>query len=204
MMLEIWVFWAESVSFKPGAEWKPWKTEAGKLLSCSYLDRKGKQHTWAWWCYHMEALSVSLALYVGNPSMTGGFHSQRASSTELWCFLWCAPKHLNKQVNKYWSRWWFQTPWWSCDVIVMQFLPTIIQVGCKIYFIVRPFSLTDCWKNVAPALETELLCHVQNFVCITVRIWMRPKQNFHPIWLMNEILLVKSAPPKKYSRFILN
>ena len=46
----------------------------------------------AWWGHDIETLSALLALCVGNPPVTGGFPSQRASNVELWYFLCCYPE----------------------------------------------------------------------------------------------------------------
>ena len=40
----------------------------------------------AWWRHHMATLSLLLTLCEGNPPVTGGFPSERASSTKLWFF----------------------------------------------------------------------------------------------------------------------
>ena len=54
----------------------------------------------SWWCHNMVMLSALLALCEGNPSVTGGCSSQRASDKELSCYPWCLPnKLLNKQSN---------------------------------------------------------------------------------------------------------
>ena len=37
----------------------------------------------------METLSALIALYEGNPNVTGVFPSQSASNVKLWCFAWC-------------------------------------------------------------------------------------------------------------------
>ena len=42
----------------------------------------------AWWSHGMGMLSVLLALCVGNPPVTSGIPSQRASDAELLCFAW--------------------------------------------------------------------------------------------------------------------
>ena len=44
---------------------------------------------WSQWRHSMGTLSNLLALCEGNPPMTGGFPSQGASNTQLWCFLCC-------------------------------------------------------------------------------------------------------------------
>ena len=51
-----------------------------------------------WWCHDMETLSVLLALYKGNPPITGGFPSQRASDRDLWCSLLCWISWINSRV----------------------------------------------------------------------------------------------------------
>ena len=47
------------------------------------------------WHHQMETL---LALYEGNPLVTGGFPSQKPSDAELWCFF---DLHLNKWLSKH-------------------------------------------------------------------------------------------------------
>ena len=42
-------------------------------------------HYSPFWCYDMLRVSVLLALYEGNPTMTVGLPSQRTSDAELWC-----------------------------------------------------------------------------------------------------------------------
>ena len=54
----------------------------------------------------METVSALLDLCEGNPTVTGGFPSQRASNVELWCFLWCqsaqtAEQTVNRQGNQH-------------------------------------------------------------------------------------------------------
>ena len=51
-----------------------------------------------WWCHDMETLSVLLALYKGNPPITGGFPSQRASDRNIWCSLLCWISWINSRV----------------------------------------------------------------------------------------------------------
>ena len=47
----------------------------------------------SWWHHQTETLSSALlALCEGNPPVTGGFPSPKASDAELWCFLWYAPE----------------------------------------------------------------------------------------------------------------
>ena len=58
----------------------------------------------------IETFSALQALWAGNSPVTGEFPAQRASDTELWCFLWSAPE---------WG-WWSETPlhplWRHCNV----------------------------------------------------------------------------------------
>ena len=42
-----------------------------------------------WWHHDMEMLPSLLALCEGNPPVSGGYPSQRASNAELWYFLSC-------------------------------------------------------------------------------------------------------------------
>ena len=52
-------------------------------------------------------------LYWVKALVTNGFPSQRASTVELWCFLWW---YLNKLLNKQLSSWWFHVLWCFCHV----------------------------------------------------------------------------------------
>ena len=52
----------------------------------------------------------------GSSTVTGWFPSQRASYVEDWrFFIWCMPERL----DKHWSWRQFETPWRSCDDIVI-------------------------------------------------------------------------------------
>ena len=45
-----------------------------------------------------KPFSALLALCVGNPPVTGGFPTQRASDAELWCLPWSAPEQTVEQT----------------------------------------------------------------------------------------------------------
>ena len=59
-----------------------------------------------WWCHEMETVSTSLAICEGNPLVTGGFSSQKASNTGFGVFF---DVSLNKRLNTQSSRRWFKT-----------------------------------------------------------------------------------------------
>ena len=59
------------------------------------------------WCYKMETFSALLALCEGNPSGTGGFHSQRPAIRDFDVFF---DLRLSKGLNKQSTRRWFETP----------------------------------------------------------------------------------------------
>ena len=50
----------------------------------------------SWWRHDMGTLSPFLTIFVGNPPMTGGFLSQRASNEVIWCFV---VLHVTKTVE---------------------------------------------------------------------------------------------------------
>ena len=54
-----------------------------------YCTRMHADNLESWWSYDMEMLSTLLALCEGNPPVTSGFPSQRASNEKLWCFICC-------------------------------------------------------------------------------------------------------------------
>ena len=51
-------------------------------------------------CHDMETLSALLALCEGNPLVTIGFHSQRASNANLWCFFNVDLNKLEQTVER--------------------------------------------------------------------------------------------------------
>ena len=68
---------------------KTWITDSSVALSDSLT----------WWQHDMEMHSTLLALCEGNPSVTDGFPSQRASNAELWCFLCCHSEQAEQTVK---------------------------------------------------------------------------------------------------------
>ena len=65
----------------------------------------------AWWRHEVETLSELLALWEGNPPVTGGFPLQRAFDVFF-------DVSLNGTVNRQSCRW-IETPWRSRDVTIM-------------------------------------------------------------------------------------
>ena len=53
-----------------------------------------------WWRHVIGTLYTFLALCEGNPPVTGGFPSQRASNVELLCLVWCHPEQAIKQTSE--------------------------------------------------------------------------------------------------------
>ena len=69
----------------------------------------------------METLSASLALCNGNLPVTGGFSSQRVSSSELWCFRCCELERAIEQT--------IATPViWDTITFIMTSLPWCVCV----------------------------------------------------------------------------
>ena len=81
-----------------------------------------------WWRYQMETFSGLLALFDGNPPVTGGFPSQSPVKRRFDVFFYV---RLNKRLNKQWSCRWFETPWYPCDVTVMHTFFTQGNKLCK-------------------------------------------------------------------------
>ena len=77
----------------------------------------------ALWRHGMGTLFALLALCEGNPPVVGGF-TKRASNTEHFV-------SLNRLVNKQLTCRWFDTPWRSCDVIVMSVTINVQSRGLK-------------------------------------------------------------------------
>ena len=71
-----------------------------------------------WWRHQMEMFSALLALCEGNPSVTGGFPSQRPVTRSFGVFFHL---RLNKRLSKQQRRWWFETPlrsvWRHCNEV---------------------------------------------------------------------------------------
>ena len=58
----------------------------------------------SWWCCNnME--KILLTLCKGNPPVTGGFPSQRASNVDLWYFLCCQPEQSVEQTAEWLVIW---------------------------------------------------------------------------------------------------
>ena len=66
------------------------------------------------WHHGMEIFFILLALCEGNPLVTSGFPSRKASNVEHWCFHWC--KYASRNG---WTNGWFKMSCHSCDTIVM-------------------------------------------------------------------------------------
>ena len=73
----------------------------------------------SWWRHQTETLSALLVLREGNPSVTGGFPSQRPVTRTFDVFFGV---HPDKRLRKQTRCWWFETPWRSlwrhCNVLV--------------------------------------------------------------------------------------
>ena len=107
----------------------------------------------SWLRHDMEALSALQALCEGNPPVTGGFPSQRASDAGFDAFFGVI---LNKTLNKQYSYRWFETLWhplWrhsdntSYDVLHTLFL--LIRQG-------KRFSNHTGWFPSQRASDAEL------------------------------------------------
>ena len=70
----------------------------------------------SWWRHQTETFSVSLALCDGNPSLTGGFPSQRSVTRSVDVLF---DLRLDKLFSKQSRRRWFETPlrsiWCHCN-----------------------------------------------------------------------------------------
>ena len=84
------------------------------------------------WCHHdMETLSALLALCEGNPLLSSGFPSQRASNAELWYFACCQPKQT--------FEWIHELPLIRDAMMLMTYCDVMI-------FFRKPQQLTSIWK----------------------------------------------------------
>ena len=120
----------------------------------------------------METISALLALYEGNPPVTGGFPSQRQVTGSFGVFF---DLHLAKRLNKQSRRQWFETPsyslWCHCDEhiaflmwrrdVPTQWLPMMISLLRTSWLSWWPFDwskrcLLRCYF-VSPMLSHGLL-----------------------------------------------
>ena len=67
----------------------------------------------SWWRHRMETLSASLARCGWNPSVSGGFPSQRPVTRSFDVFF---DLRMNKRLNKHSRLHWFETPSRSLSV----------------------------------------------------------------------------------------
>ena len=114
-----------------------------------------------WWRYQMETFSASLALCVGNSTVTSDFPSQRPVTRSFHVFFDLC---LNKRLSKQSGRRWFETPsrslWRHSNgdglvVTVASFVPR---------------------HTFARATTAQLLWHVQN--CdLVVTCWYEPQED---------------------------
>ena len=81
-------------------------------------------HCILWWRCDMEILSTLLALCEGNPLVTSGLPSHRATNAEPWYCPYCQAEQAVDQTS---SLQWFKTPWHSGDITVMSF------AGCSLH-----------------------------------------------------------------------
>ena len=108
-----------------------------------------------WWRYYMETLPALLALCRGNLSVTGGFPSQRASDSMVWCFIWCQPDQtgeltFNRQLT--WDVLVFI--WCHCNVLFL---------GC-IKYQMEATSLESFWITPPNAhLVSQISCYFTIF-----------------------------------------
>ena len=115
----------------------------------------GKQNMITSW---NETLSALLALCEGNPPVSGGFPSQRASNVKLWCILWCSPEQMVK--NSRFAGNFIRRPTPSCNVILMY----QHHVQGWEYYLSMPQSQGNCVSNSGPRCYADAA--VQYDVCI--------------------------------------
>ena len=96
-----------------------WSRDSGSSgQRLSDVSQSNTPHTFSeWWRHDMGTLCALLDLCEGNPPVTVGFLSQRASHAMFWCFL------LLWTLTSIWaSCWWFDIRIWLisdlCDLIL--------------------------------------------------------------------------------------
>ena len=102
------------------------------------------------WRHHMETLSALLALCEGNPPVTGGFPSQKASNTGFGVFFNAI---LDKPLGKQSSCGWFEIHWcslWRC-------CSTTIPVAC-VSICDQGFDPTKYWTMFHMSCRSYPLC----------------------------------------------
>ena len=91
-------------------------------------------------------VSALLALCMGNPPVTGGFTTQRASNAELWCFLWCQPKQAIEHMAE-WPVIWNTMPlmWHYCNDLTINILRPERNSCDSEAFLTPSHYLIQCW-----------------------------------------------------------
>ena len=83
-------------------------------------------HLTSWWCHDIEMVYALLALCEGNPPQVAGWFPLRSTSNTSFGISFLV--ELNTLFNKQSSCQWSETPWHSCDFIVM--LPSHLDQSC--------------------------------------------------------------------------
>ena len=84
--------------------------EGKRKGQCLAWTRDTKQWSHTWWRHQMETFTALLARCEGNPSVTGGFPSQRPVTRSFCVFFGL---RMKKRLSKQSRRRWFQTPFCS-------------------------------------------------------------------------------------------
>ena len=95
----------------------------------------GKITHWclSWWRHQMETFSALLTLCEGNPTVTGGFQSQRTVARSFDVFF---DLRLNKWLSKQSRRRWFKSSLW-CVILWRLLKIDIISFLNENYFIIK-------------------------------------------------------------------
>ena len=109
----------------------------------------------AWWLEGIESISELLALCDGNPPVTGGFPSQRASNTGFGVFF---DVSQNELLSKHLICQWFETPWCSCDVTVIEGLVYITVTFYDHHGVSNHWQFNCLFNNRFSAKNISKLC----------------------------------------------
>ena len=137
------------------------ETRVPRALVSDVLEGHGwRKNAPDWWCHQMETPSALLALCEGNPPVTGGFPSQRASNVDRWHFS-------SKLLKKHLSGWWYETiaimDWCNLncyDYSTVRILRTFLK-DCIICIVSKPLP-AFIWLNTIRCLFLTYFCEILN------------------------------------------
>ena len=104
----------------------------------------------------MKTFSALLVLCEGNPPVTNGLSSHRASDVELWCFLWCQPEWTVEQTVDRQVNWDVLMSIWRYSNVYRHILCVYVLIEIPSECSGRPFN-TYFLKSVMDSQEIRIM-----------------------------------------------